>query len=305
MDYIVRATAANDSIRAFAISGNEMVTEAKDRHETAPVVTAALGRMLMAGSMMGVMQKSENDLLTLQIISEGPIKGITITADSKGCVKGFANNPTVSDVAPKWPGKLDVGLAVGPGMLRVIKDMGLKDPYVGTVELQTGEIAEDLTYYFAVSEQVPSSVGLGVLIDTDNSIKCAGGFIIQLMPFTPEDVIAKLEENLATLPSVTDMLSGSYDLAEGDEPGSKPTMTPEMMLERVLNGLDIEIQERYEDIGFKCDCSRDRIAARLAVLNKADMDEIIADGKPIEVKCQFCNEKYNFEIEELKKIRKH
>lgn len=302
MDYIVRATAGNDAIRAFAISGKEMVTFAKESHETAPVVTAALGRMLMAGSMMGVMQKSEKDMLTLQIISDGPIKGITVTADSKGNVKGFANNPNVSDVAPKWPGKLDVGLAIGPGMLRVIKDMGLKDPYVGTVELQTGEIAEDLTYYFAVSEQVPSSVGLGVLIDTDNTIKCAGGFIIQLMPFTSEEIIAKLEDNLANLPSVTDMLSGNYELADGQK--GEP-MTAEDMLYRVLDGLGVEIQERYENIGFKCDCSRDRISARLAVLNKNDMDDIIADGKPIEVKCQFCNHKYNFEIDELKKIRKY
>ena len=302
MDYIVRATAGGDAIRAFAISGKDMVTFAKEAHGTAPVVTAALGRMLMAGSMMGVMQKSENDMLTLQIISDGPIKGITVTADSKGNVKGFANNPNVSDVAPKWPGKLDVGIAIGPGMLRVIKDMGLKDPYVGTVELQTGEIAEDLTYYFAISEQIPSSVGLGVLIDTDNSIKCAGGFIIQLMPFTPEDVIAKLEKNLANLPSVTDMLSGNYELTDGQE--GKP-MSAEDMLYRVLDGLGVEIQERYENLGFRCDCSRERISERLAVLNKNDMDDIIADGKPIEVKCQFCNHKYNFDIDELKKIRKY
>lgn len=302
MDYIVRATAANDAVRAFAITGNDMVTFAKESHKTAPVVTAALGRMLLAGSMMGVMQKGEKDMLTLQIISDGPIKGITVTADASGNVKGFANNPNVVDVAPKWPGKLDVGIAVGPGMLRVIKDMGLKEPYVGTTELQTGEIAEDLTYYFAVSEQVPSSVGLGVLIDTDNTIMHAGGFIIQLMPFTPENVISQIEENLKTLPSVTDMLSGNYIPAEGE---SAHPMTPEDMLNRVLAGMDVEIQEKYENISFKCDCSREKIASRLAVLNKNDMDEIINDGKPIEVKCQFCNKKYDFEVEELKKIRKY
>ena len=287
-DYIVRATAANDAIRAFAITSKDMVEEARGRHNTSPIVTAALGRMLSAGSMMGVMLKGDDDLVTLQIQGSGPMKGITVTANSKGEVKGFPNVAVV-DLPPK-NGKLDVGGAIDLGIMRVIKDMGLKDPYVGTVELQTGEIAEDLTYYYAVSEQIPSTVGLGVLMNKDNTVICAGGFIIQLMPFTREEVITQIEENLKTLPSVTDMLSAGK--------------TPEEMLETVLVGLDVEFMETYP-VCYKCDCSRDRVIKSLASLGKEDMDEIIADGKPVEVKCQFCNEAYEFSIEELKGFRKN
>jgi molecular chaperone Hsp33 len=287
-DYIVRATAANDAIRAFAITSKDIVEEARERHNTSPIVTAALGRMLSAGSMMGVMLKGEDDLVTLQIQGSGPMKGITVTANSKGEVKGFPN-VSVVDLPPK-NGKLDVGGAIDLGIMRVIKDMGLKEPYVGTVELQTGEIAEDLTYYYAVSEQIPSSVGLGVLMNKDNTVNCAGGFIIQLMPFTSEEVIAKLEENLQTLPSVTDMLSSGK--------------TPEQMLETVLAGLDIDFKETYE-VCYKCDCSRDRVIKSLASLGKEDMDDIISDGKPVEVRCQFCNEAYEFAIDELKSFRKN
>lgn len=287
-DYIVRGTAANDSVRAFAITSHDMVEEARSRHNTSPIVTAALGRMLSAGSMMGVMLKGEDDLVTLQIQGSGPLKGVTVTANSKGEVKGFPNVAVV-DLPPK-NGKLDVGGAIDLGIMRVIKDMGLKEPYVGTVELQTGEIAEDLTYYYAVSEQIPSSVGLGVLMNKDNTVNCAGGFIIQLMPFTPEEVISKIEENLKTLPSVTDMLSSGK--------------TPEQMLEAVLAGLDLQFMETYQ-VGYKCDCSRERVIKSLASLGKEDMDEIIADGKPVEVKCQFCNEAYEFTIDELKSFRRN
>ncbi len=287
-DYIVRATAANDAIRAFAITSHDMVEEGRQRHNTSPIVTAALGRMLSAGSMMGVMLKGEDDLVTLQIQGSGPLKGVTVTANSKGEVKGFPN-VSVVDLPPK-NGKLDVGGAIDLGIMRVIKDMGLKDPYVGTVELQTGEIAEDLTYYYAVSEQIPSSVGLGVLMNKDNTVNCAGGFIIQLMPFTSDEVITQLEENLKTLPSVTDMLSAGK--------------TPEQMLETVLAGLDVTFMETYP-VCYKCDCSRDRVIKSLASLGKEDMDDIISDGKPVEVKCQFCNEAYEFSIEELKSFRRN
>ena len=287
-DYIVRATAANDAIRAFAITSRDLVEEARERHNTSPIVTAALGRMLSAGSMMGVMLKGEDDLVTLQIQGSGPMKGITVTANSKGEVKGFPN-VSVVDLPPK-NGKLDVGGAIDLGIMRVIKDMGLKEPYVGTVELQTGEIAEDLTYYYAVSEQIPSSVGLGVLMNKDNTVNCAGGFIIQLMPFTPEDVITQIENNLQSLPSVTDMLSAGK--------------TPEQMLETVLAGLNLDCKENY-DVCYKCDCSRDRVVKSLASLGKEDMDEIISDGKPVEVRCQFCNEAYEFTIDEIKSFRKN
>lgn len=286
-DYIVRATAANEAIRAFAITSREMVEEARTRHETSPVVTAALGRMLTAGSMMGVMLKGEDDLVTLQIQGSGPMKGITVTSDSTGYVKGFPNVNVVN--LPPKNGKLDVGGAIDLGIMRVIKDMGLKEPYVGTVELQTGEIAEDLTYYFAVSEQIPSSVGLGVLMTKENTVDCAGGFIIQLMPFTPDDVIDQLEENLKKIPSVTEML--------------KSGLTPETMLETVLEGFDVDVKETYE-VGYRCDCSKERVERSIASLSKADIDEIIDEGKPVEVKCQFCNEAYEFTIDELKELRR-
>ena len=286
-DYIVRATAANDAVRAFAITSREMVEEARVMHETSPIVTAALGRMLSAGAMMGVMLKSENDLLTLQIRGDGEMQGITVTANSQGFVKGFPNVPVV--MLPPKNGKLDVGGAIFPGYLRVIKDMGLKEPYVGTVDLQTGEIAEDITYYFAVSEQTPSTVGLGVLMNKDNTVNCAGGFIVQLLPDCPDEVIDKLEENLKTLPSVTDMISSG--------------LTPETMLEKVLEGFDVDIMDKMPT-GFKCDCSKSRVERSLASLGKEDMDSIISDGKPVEVKCQFCNKKYNFTIDEIIALRK-
>lgn len=287
-DYIVRATAADDAIRAFAITSKEMVEEAKNHHNTSPVVTAALGRMLSAAAMMGVMMKGEDDMLTLQIQGSGPMKGITVTADAKGNVKGF---PNVADVMlpPNKDGKLDVGGAIDLGILRVIKDMGLKEPYVGTVPLQTGEIAEDLTYYFATSEQVPSSVGLGVLMNKDNTVAQAGGFIIQLMPFTSDEVIDKLESNIKDLPSVTAMLS------EGK--------TPEEILETVLDGFEITIHDTIET-GFHCDCSAERVERSLCSLGEEDVKDIIAEGKPIEVKCQFCNKAYNYTVEELVELRK-
>lgn len=284
-DYIIRATAGNDSIRAFAITGKNMVEDARVMHETSPVVTAALGRMLMAGAMMGVTLKGDKDVMTLQVQGAGPLKGITVTSYPDGYVKGF---PQVNDVVlPPKNGKLDVGGAIVPGVMRVIKDMGLKEPYVGTVELQTGEIAEDLTYYFAVSEQIPSSVGLGVLVNKDCTVNCAGGFIIQVMPFCSDEILDKIEANLSNIPSVTDMMSQG--------------MTPEDMLAKVLDGLDIDIKEKTET-GFRCDCTRERVEKSLASLNREDKAEIIADGKPVEVRCQFCNKKYEFSVEDIKNL---
>lgn len=285
-DYIIRATAANDSIRAFAITGTNLVEEARERHDLSPVVTAGLGRMLMAGAMMGATLKSEKDVMTLQIQGEGPLKGITVTSYPDGFVKGF---PLVNDVIlPPKNGKLDVGGSIFPGFLRVIKDMGLKEPYVGTVDLQTGEIAEDLTYYFAVSEQIPSSVGLGVLVNKDCTVNCAGGFIVQVMPMCPDEVLDKLEENLKILPSVTDMMSDG--------------LTPEDMLNKIFDGFDVDIKAKTET-GFRCDCSKEKVERSLASLNKQDKAEIIADGKPVEVRCQFCNKKYEFSIEDIKKLK--
>ncbi len=210
-DYIVRGIAAGGQIRAFAAQSVMTVEKAREAHDTSPVATAALGRLLTAGGMMGAMMKGEKDVLTLQIKADGPLQGITVTADSKGNVKGYVGNPQVLLHANE-KGKLDVAKAVGSGFLNVIKDMGMKEPYSGQIMLQTGEIAEDLTYYFATSEQVPSSVGLGVLMERNNTVKQAGGFIVQLMPFAQEEMISKLEENLSKITSVTALLD------QGDTP---------------------------------------------------------------------------------------
>lgn len=285
-DYIVRATAANAQIRAFACTTQNTVEAARRAHDTSPVVTAALGRLLSAGCMMGTMLKGEKDILTLQVRGAGPMKGMTVTADALGNVKGYAINPQVI-LHANAKGKLDVAGAIGPGMLTVIKDMGLKEPYSGQTILQTSEIGEDLTYYFATSEQVPSSVGLGVLMERDNTVRQAGGFIIQLMPFAQEEVIAKLEENLAGVDSVTALLDAGN--------------TPEQMLEIVLKGLDPEVTDRLST-SFHCDCNKKRVEKVIISIGKKDIQEMIAEGKEIEVNCQFCSSHYQFSVEELRAL---
>ena len=285
-DYLVRATAADAQIRAFAATTRQMVETARQKHDTSPGVTAALGRLLTAGSMMGSMLKGEEDLLTLQVTGDGPMGGMTVTADSKGHVKGYANEPQVI-LPANSQGKLDVGGAVGSGILRVIQDSGLKDPYVGQTVLQTGEIAEDLTYYFATSEQVPSSVGLGVLMERDNTVRQAGGFIVQLMPFAEEETISRLEQNLGKIRSVTSMLD------EG--------LTPEELLGLVLEGMDIQFRDTCE-VEFSCSCSKERVEKALISIGREEIDKMIADGEPIEVKCHFCNKGYQFSVQELEEI---
>ena len=274
-------------MRAFAATTRELVEEARKRHGTSPVATAALGRLLTAGSMMGSMMKNDSDMLTLQIRSGGPLGGITVTADSRGNVKGYVLNPDV--MLPPKNGKLDVGGAVGVGLLQVIKDMGLKEPYSGQTVLVSSEIAEDLTYYFANSEQIPSSVGLGVLMEKNNTVKCAGGFLIQLMPFAQEETIQKLEENLKSVTAVTKLLE------DGD--------TPEMILERLLGNLGLEITDTIET-RFYCNCSKERVEAAVASIGKKEIQDMIEEGKDIEVKCHFCNEAYQYTVEDLKRIMK-
>ncbi len=285
-DYMVRATAADSQIRAFAITSRALAEEARRCHNTSPIITAALGRLLAGGAMMGAMMKEEKDLLTLQVKCSGPAKGLTVTADSKGHVKGCPQVPDVL-LAPNAEGKLDVGGAVGPGILSVIKDMGLKEPYVGQVALQTGEIAEDLTYYFATSEQVPSAVGLGVLMNKDNTVRQAGGFMVQLMPFTEEPVIAALEQKIAEVASVTDLL----------EQG----LSPEGLLEQILGEFGLEITEKIP-VGYRCDCARERVTRALISIGAAELQEMAEEGKPIEVNCQFCDKHYVFTPEELKDL---
>ena len=287
-DYMVRATAANAQIRAFACTTRETVETARASHNTSPVVTAALGRLLSAGAMMGSMLKGDDELITLQIKGDGPIGGLTVTADMNGHVKGYANVPDVI-LPANAQGKLDVGGAVGAGVLSVIRDMGLKDPYVGQIELQTGEIAEDLTYYFATSEQVPSSVGLGVLLNKDNTIRQAGGFIIQLMPFTDDKVIDQLEEKLKGMDSVTKLLDQG--------------MSPEQLLEYLLGDFGLEMNDTVP-ASWYCNCSRERVAKAIVSIGSKDIREMIQDNKPVEVKCHFCNHAYNFDIEDLKEILK-
>lgn len=285
-DYIVRATAADNQIRAFAIASRELVEKARQIHNTSPVATAALGRLLSAGAMMGAMMKGDDDLLTLQIRGDGPLGGITVTADSQARVKGYVHEPAVL-IPANEKGKLDVSGAIGNGMLQVIKDLGLKEPYVGQTELQTGEIAEDLTYYFATSEQIPSSVGLGVLLNKDNTVRQAGGFIIQLMPFTDDKVIDALEAKLANMTSVTALLDQG--------------LTPEQLLEELLGDFGLTVNDTIP-AEFYCNCSKERVEKAIISIGSKEIREMIQEGKPIEVKCHFCNHAYTFNIEELKVI---
>lgn len=285
-DYIVRASAAKGMIRAFACTTKGIVEYAKNAHNTSPVVTAALGRLMSAAAMMGSMMKNEEDLLTLKIEGSGPMKAAIATATAKGNVKAY---PFVPDVIlpPNSKGKLDVAEAIGVGILSVISDIGLKEPYVGQVELISGEIAEDITYYYATSEQIPSSVALGVLMNKDNTVNSAGGFIIQLMPFCPEEVIEKLESIIPNLAPITALLS------EGK--------TPEQILKLILGDLELEINDKL-DISFKCDCSKEKIEKALISIGAKELNEMIDEGKDIEVACHFCSKKYNLGVDELEEL---
>ncbi len=285
-DYIVRATAKDSQIRAFAAVTTETVETARRAHNTSPVATAALGRLLTGGAMMGVMMKGEKDILTLQVHAGGPLKGMTVTADSQGRVKGYVGEPNVC-IPANSRGKLDVAGAVGVGFMNVIKDLGLKEPYIGQTVLQTSEIAEDLTYYFATSEQVPSAVGLGVLMNRDNTVKQAGGFIVQLMPFAEEKTISQLEKNVSKINSVTSLLEEGH--------------TPESLLSTVLDGFEVEILDTVPT-EFYCNCSKSRVAKALISIGEKDLKEMIRDGKDVELNCHFCNSHYLFSVEELKEI---
>lgn len=288
MDYMIRGTAADDMVRVFAVTTKDTVEKARQIHNTSPVATAALGRLLSAGAMMGPMMKGDKDLMTLRIKGDGPIGGITVTADSKGNVKGYPENPNVL-IHAKPNGKLDVSGAIGKGYLTVIRDLGLKEPYVGQVELVSGEIAEDMTYYFTTSEQIPSSVGLGVLLDKANFVKQAGGFIVQLMPGVKDEIISVIEKNLSGINSVTSMLDSG--------------MTPEDIAAFLMNGLDFKILEKTP-VGFNCGCSRERMAKAVISLGEKEIQEMIDDGEPIELNCQFCKGSYEFSVDELKEMLK-
>ena len=286
MDKIVRGIAADDMIRCFAIYSRDMVEEAKNRHQTSPVITAALGRLMSAGAMMGTMMKGDKDILTLKIDCSGPVQGITVTADSKGNVKGYPKVPNVSLPANSM-GKLDVAGALGLGVLTVIKDMGLREPYNGSTHLVSSEIAEDLTYYFATSEQTPSSVALGVLMNKDNTVAHSGGYIIQLMPDTPDEIIDRLEAKLKNMESVTELYSQGH--------------SPESMLEYILGDFDLKITDECQT-QFKCGCSQEKVSNALISLGKKELQNMLEDGEPVEVNCHFCNTSYRFDPEDIKNM---
>ena len=283
-DQILQGLAFGNEVRFFAAYTRETVNTAQQIHHSYPVCTAALGRLLTGAAMMGAMCKNEEDLITLKIDGDGPIRQAAVTADAHGNVKGLLYDPAV-ELPLKADGHLDVGSAIGHGTLCVIKDLGLKEPYVGQTSLVSGEIGDDLTYYFASSEQVPTSVGLGVLVDTDLSVKHAGGFIIQLLPFASEDTISALEQALGKVRSVTDyFLQGK---------------TPEEMMRDILGEIEIEA---VRPVQYHCNCDRERVTKALISLGRKELDEMIADDKPVTLHCDFCNKDYTFSTEELEEL---
>ncbi len=284
-DYMVRAIAADEQIRAFALTSRDLVEYAKNIHHLSHLASAALGRLMSAGLLMGDMLKSKEDLLTIQIMGEGPLKHLLVTADYDGHVKGYVSNPG-AELPLREDGHLDVGRGIGKGNLTVIRDYHMKEPYSSTIPLHSGEIADDLTYYFAQSEQTPSSVGLGVLVNPDSTICCAGGFIVQLMPFTKEETIQKLQNNLDHLPSVTDIL--------------RQNKTPEELLRIVLSGFDVTITNK-KDCSFYCGCEA-RKEQILKSIGKDAILEMIKEGKDVETSCAFCEKKYVFTPEQLQKM---
>ncbi len=285
-DYIIRASAADSQIRAFAATTKELVEQVRMLHNTSPVATAALGRLLTAGAMMGSMMKGEEDILTLQIKGSGPIGGLIVTANSRGTVKGYAYHPEVLLPANE-KGKLDVGGALGAGILSVIKDLGLKEPYTGQTHLVSGEIAEDIAYYYAASEQVPSVVALGVLMNKENTVRQAGGFILQLMPFADPSLIDRLEQKVNEITGITSLLDKE--------------MTPEMILEYVLGEFGLQILDKLPT-AFECNCTKDRVEKAIVSIGRKEISEMIEENEPIEVNCHFCNTHYHFSVEELKDI---
>ena len=288
-DYMVRATAGNAQIRAFAATTRDLADYGRRAHGLSPIAAAALGRLMTGTVMMGTMMDNDDDLITVKMDGDGPLKSVLATADNKGHVKGYVSNPLVI-MEPNASGHLNVGGGIGEGTLTVIRDMGMKEPYIGQVPLYSGEVAEDLTYYFTKSEQTPSSVGLGVLVERESlSVIAAGGFIIQLLPFADESTISHLEENLKKFSSVTDIL--------------KAGKTPEELLNIILEGFDIEITDRI-DLDFYCNCDRDRVERALMLIGEKELDEMISEGKEIEMRCHFCNKAYTFSVDELKEIKK-
>lgn len=285
-DYLVKALGYNGQVRAYAVSTTETVGEAQRRHYTWPTASAALGRAMTAGLMMGAMLKGE-EKLTIKIEGGGPIGAILVDSNAKGEVRGYVTNPHVHFDLNEH-GKLDVRRAVGTdGMLTIVKDIGLRDHFTGQVPIVSGELGEDFTYYFATSEQVPSSVGVGVLVNPDNSIQTAGGFIIQLMPGTDDSTITEIENRLQSIPPVSKMIQAG--------------LTPEEILDQLLGEGNVKVLEKMP-VSFQCQCSRERISNALISLGKAEIQDIIEEEGKAEAQCHFCNEKYQFSKEELEEL---
>lgn len=286
-DYIIRAVTKDGFVKAMAIRSTNLVERARTIHKTTPTATAALGRLLTACSMMGNLQKVENGALTLQVKGGGPLGTLLATSDAAGNVRGYVHNPSIT-LLEKYAGKLDVGAAVGTdGTLTVIRDLQMKEPYVGSVALVSGEIADDVTAYFAQSEQTPTACALGVLVNTDQSVRVAGGYLIQLLPGAPDDVIMKIETGIACAGAVTPMLEAG--------------LTPEELLRKVLCEFELEFFDE-EPVEYRCYCSRDRVSATLITIGKKDLQEIVDDGKPITIECQFCDKVYTFTPEDVKAL---
>ena len=289
MGELVRAMTKDGFVKAVAVTTTDIVERARQIHKTLPTATAALGRLLSAASMMGNMQKVEDGSITLQVKGGGPLGTILAVSDAQGNVRGYVQHPQVS-ILEKYRGKLDVGAAVGTdGMLTVIRDLQMKEPYVGSVELVSGEIAEDIANYFVQSEQCPTACALGVLVDTDQHVRAAGGYIIQLLPGAPDETIVKIEAGIQKAGAVTGLLDGGLS-AQG-------------MLEAVLAELELEILET-EPVSYRCYCSRERVTSTLISLGKKELQEIVEEKETIHIECQFCDTIYDFSPDEIQEILK-
>ncbi len=286
-DILVRGSSADGAIRVFVTSTTELVNEAQRIHKTLPTATAALGRVLTISAIMGAGMKNDTDSTTIQFKGDGPLGSIVAVCDNKSQVRGYVVNPAV-DIERKQNGKLDVGGAVGKGYLNVIRDLGLKEPYAGQVPIVTGEIAEDMTYYFASSEQIPTAIALGVLVNPDMSVKCAGGFMIQLMPEATEEVAGILEDKMKTLPPITEMLDSG--------------MSAEDILFKVTEDFDMLMENKTVTPKYKCKCSKERMEQALISIGKKELEDLIAEQGEAELTCQFCDNKYTFGKEELEKL---
>ena len=289
MDTLVRGTSMDGSIRVISAVTTDIVNEAVRIHNTYPVATAAVGRLLTAAAIMGATFKNESDTLTLQIKGDGPLQSIVAVGDAQSRVRGYVANPYV-DRPLNEKGKLDVGGAIGQGFLTVIRDLGLKEPYIGQTPLVSGEIAEDISYYYAQSEQIPTAIGLGVLVDVDNTVIAAGGFMIQMLPGSTDEMAQKLNETLKNLPAVSKLI--------------KDGTTAEDLLFSISEGFDMLMDNNFVVPKYECKCSKERMEEALVSIGEEELNAIIEEQGEAELTCHFCDNKYKFSKEELKNLLK-